>query len=68
MHPRTISLSYLEDRPVLIVNTASKCGFTGQYAGLAELYKEYGPQGLEIIAFPCNQFAHQEPGSDSDIQ
>ena len=63
-----ISLSYLEDRPVLVVNTASKCGFTGQYAGLEELYKEYGPQGLEIIAFPCDQFAHQEPGSDSDIQ
>ena len=62
------SFSSLKDRPVLIVNTASKCGYTPQYEGLEALYKEYGPKGLEIIAFPCDQFAHQEPGSDADIQ
>jgi glutathione peroxidase len=60
-------LSELKGRPVLIVNTASKCGFTPQYAGLEELYKEYKDKGLEIIAFPCDQFAHQEPGSDEEI-
>ena len=62
------NLSSLAGRPVLIVNTASKCGFTGQYAGLEDLYKQYGPKGLEIIAFPCDQFAHQEPGDDREIQ
>lgn len=62
------SFSTLTERPILIVNTASKCGFTGQYEGLEELYKEYGPKGLEILAFPCDQFAHQEPGDDEAIQ
>lgn len=60
-------LSTLQGKPVLIVNTASKCGFTGQYAGLEELYRTYHARGLEIIAFPCNQFANQEPGNDKDI-
>ncbi len=61
------SLSSLKDRPVLIVNTASKCGFTGQYAGLEELHQEYKGKGLTILAFPCDQFAHQEPGTDAEI-
>ncbi len=61
------SLATLRDNPVLIVNTASKCGFTGQYSGLEELYQEYKEKGLTILAFPCDQFAHQEPGTDAEI-
>jgi glutathione peroxidase len=57
----------LRGRPVLIVNTASKCGFTPQYAGLEALHREYGPRGLAVVAFPCDQFAHQEPGDDGEI-
>lgn len=64
---KEFSFSDLEGKPVLIVNTASKCGFTGQYAGLEELYKTYHEQGLVVIGFPCDQFAHQEPGTDADI-
>jgi len=52
---------------LLIVNTASKCGFTPQYKGLEELYTGLRESGLEILAFPCDQFAHQEPGSDLEI-
>lgn len=52
---------------LLIVNTASKCGFTPQYEGLEALYKKYKDKGLEILGFPCDQFGHQEPGSDEDI-
>ena len=52
---------------LLIVNTASRCGNTPQYKGLEELYKKYSAQGLEILAFPCDQFGHQEPGSDQEI-
>ena len=62
------TFSELAGKPVLIVNTASKCGFTPQYKGLQELHEEYGPQGLTVIGFPCDQFAHQEPGSDADIE
>ncbi len=61
------ALSALRGKPVLIVNTASKCGFTGQYAGLESLYQEYKDKGLTILAFPCDQFAHQEPGTDAEI-
>lgn len=61
------SFSSLEGKPVLIVNTASKCGFTPQYDGLEELYQQYKEKGLAIIAFPCDQFAHQEPGTDQEI-
>jgi glutathione peroxidase len=59
--------SSLKGKPLLIVNTASKCGFTPQYAGLEALHKEYGPRGLSVIGFPCDQFAHQEPGTDAEI-
>ena len=52
---------------LLIVNTASKCGFTPQYDGLEELWKKYKDQGLVVIGFPCDQFAHQEPGTDAEI-
>jgi glutathione peroxidase len=52
---------------VLVVNTASKCGFTPQYEGLQKLYEEYKDKGLVILGFPCDQFAHQEPGSDAEI-
>lgn len=51
----------------LVVNVASKCGFTPQYAGLEELHREFGPRGLAVIGMPCNQFLAQEPGSDAEI-
>lgn len=53
---------------LLIVNTASKCAFTPQYKGLQSMYEKYKPLGLEILGFPCDQFAHQEPGSDQQIK
>jgi glutathione peroxidase len=53
---------------LLIVNVASKCGFTGQYAGLEALYRRYRDKGFTILGFPCDQFGHQEPGSESEIQ
>lgn len=64
---KEFAFSSLKGKPCIIVNTASKCGFTPQYEGLEALYKEYGPQGLEILAFPCDQFAHQEPKGDAEI-
>ena len=64
----TVSLDQYRDKPVLIVNTASKCGFTPQYEGLQKLHEELGPQGLVVLGFPCDQFAHQEPGNDSEIE
>jgi glutathione peroxidase len=60
-------LADYQGRALLVVNVASKCGFTPQYAGLQTLYETYGPRGLEILAFPCDQFGHQEPGSDAEI-
>lgn len=63
-----IELSAYAGKVVLIVNTASECGFTDQYKGLQALYEKYNAQGLEILAFPCNQFKQQEKGSNSDIK
>lgn len=63
-----ISLSAFKGKVLLIVNTASKCGFTPQYAELQELYTTYYDKGFEVLAFPCDQFAHQEPGSAAEIQ
>ena len=60
-------LSDFKGKVLLIVNTASKCGFTPQFTGLEELYKKYADKGLVILGFPCNQFGHQDPGSDSEI-
>lgn len=54
-------------KPVLIVNTASQCGFTPQYAGLQKLHETYGERGLVVIGFPCNQFGAQEPGDEEEI-
>ena len=62
-----VDFSQFEGKVLLIVNTASKCGFTPQYDGLEDLYEKYKDQGLVIIGFPCDQFAHQEPGSDDEI-
>ncbi|WP_206483659.1 glutathione peroxidase [Thalassotalea sp. G2M2-11] len=64
----TVPLSQYKDKVVLIVNTASACGFTPQYAGLETLYKQYKEQGFEILAFPCNQFGQQEKGDNEQIQ
>ncbi|AET38003.1 glutathione peroxidase GPX2 Ecym_2257 [Eremothecium cymbalariae DBVPG len=61
------SFSQLKGKVVLIVNVASECGFTPQYKELEELYKKHKEAGLEIIGFPCNQFGHQEQGTDEEI-
>jgi glutathione peroxidase len=61
------SLADYEGSVLLIVNTASKCGFTPQFEGLEELYEKYHEQGLEILGFPCNQFGKQDPGSNAEI-
>ena len=53
---------------MLVVNTASRCGFTPQYAGLEALYRRFGPQRFVVLGFPCDQFGHQEPGADADIK
>ncbi|SMC28256.1 glutathione peroxidase [Clostridium acidisoli DSM 12555] len=63
-----ISLSKYKGKVLIIANTASKCGFTPQYKDLEDLYKKFGNENLEILAFPCNQFLGQEPGSNEDIQ
>lgn len=60
-------LSAYRGKAVLVVNVASKCGFTPQYKGLQALYERLAPRGFEILAFPCDQFGHQEPGTDAEI-
>lgn len=64
---KEVDLSQFKGQVLLIVNTASKCGFTPQYKGLEDLYKKYKDQGLAIIGFPCDQFGHQEPGNNEEI-
>ena len=63
-----VPLEQFRGQPMLIVNTASKCGLTPQYRGLQEIYSELGPEGLVVIGFPCDQFANQEPGNDDQIK
>lgn len=63
-----VSLEKYKDKVLLIVNTASKCGFTPQYEGLESLYMKYKDKGFSVLGFPCNQFGHQEPGTNEDIQ
>jgi len=63
-----ISLETYRGKVLLVVNTASKCGFTPQYTELQKLYDQYRDQGLEILGFPCDQFGHQEPGNEEEIQ
>lgn len=65
---KTVNLSDYKGKVLLIVNVASKCGFTPQYEGLEKLFRKYQSQGFEILAFPCNQFGNQEPGSNEEIK
>ncbi len=65
---REVSLADYRGRVLLIVNTASKCGLTPQYEGLEALHRQYGERGLVVLGFPCDQFAHQEPGSEAEIE
>jgi len=62
-----VSLADKLGKVLLVVNTASKCGFTPQYAGLEALWRQYGDRGFEVVAFPCNQFGGQEPGTADEI-
>jgi glutathione peroxidase len=64
---REISMRDFEGKVLLIVNTASKCGFTPQYEGLEALHRKYGPRGFAVLGFPCNQFGAQEPGDATEI-
>jgi glutathione peroxidase len=62
------SLRDYQGKAMLVVNVASKCGFTPQYTGLEKLYKKYGKDGLVVLGFPCDQFGHQEPGNEEEIK
>ena len=65
---KTIPLDEFKGKVMLIVNTASKCGFTPQFGGLEELHKSYAGKGLAVLGFPCNQFGSQDPGADGEIE
>ena len=64
---KPVSLAQFKGKPMLIVNTASACGFTPQFGGLEKLHKTYGARGLVVLGFPCNQFGSQDPGSNDEI-
>ncbi len=65
---KEVKLADYKGKALLIVNTASKCGFTPQYTGLEKLAREYADKGLVVLGFPCDQFGHQEPGDEAEIQ
>lgn len=65
---KTVKLDQYRGQVALVVNVASKCGFTPQYEGLNNLHREFGQKGFTVLGFPCNQFGAQEPGSESDIK
>ena len=67
MNGKSVKLSQFKGKALLIVNTASACGFTPQFGGLEELHKQYGKQGLVVLGFPCNQFGAQDAGSNDEI-
>ncbi len=64
---REVDLAAYQGQALLVVNTASQCGFTSQYAGLQELHDTYGEQGFAVLGFPCDQFGNQEPGDEGEI-
>jgi glutathione peroxidase len=65
---KNVELSKYKNRVMLIVNVASKCGYTGQYEGLQKLHEKYAKDGLSVLGFPCNQFLSQEPGTEEEIK
>ncbi|KAF9301649.1 peroxiredoxin hyr1 [Mortierella antarctica] len=65
---KEISMADFENKVILVVNVASKCGFTKQYDGLEKLYKDYKDRGFVVLGFPCNQFGGQEPGTEEEIE